>query len=255
MRKTNTLIIGATALACGIASQLGEKCLIVDKAFSAGGEFADAMMASRIDMEIAYAPETQALLEELKEHNALSAEGYPHILGFAGAFAGRFNKYSCPVLLGTRLINTKKTDDGFVSTLFIPDEGYTQILSERVINTEVQDFMSCKKIFSILLAGGMPQISDAVAQKLLNGCFADEYVLQFDVPRDCSLPMAQNLTDKWLKDNKAMLGGAKVAGIALAFGYRFENKVDVFQNGVRYIPSSAYPNAVSAFEGGETLCL
>ena len=87
------------------------------------------------------------------------------------------------------------------------------------------------------------------------GRFADESVLTFDVPRACTLPGAEKIANAWLTENRARLGNAHVASPALAFGYRFDAVTDTERDGVRYVPSASYPDAVSAFEGGETLCL
>ena len=115
--------------------------------------------------------------------------------------------------------------------------------------------MEYRKTFSLMLTDGIPQVGGEGSPRVRHGRFADESVLTFDVPRDSTLPDAQKIADRWLRENRARLGGAVVAGPALAFGYRFDAVVDVTRDGVRYVPSASYPDAVSAFEGGETLCL
>lgn len=255
MKETRTLVIGTTALACGLASRLGADCTVVVSGWSAGAEFADAMVAEPIDLARNRAPLSAALAEELWERNALSRTGEVHCPALAGAFAKRFGAAGCRVLLGTRVLGIARQADGFLVTLFLPREGKTELYAERVIDTEPRTFMEYRKTFSLMLTGRIPQVGGEGAPRVRHGRFADESVLTFDVPRDSTLPDAQKIADRWLRENRARLGGAVVAGPALAFGYRFDAVVDVTRDGVRYVPSASYPDAVSAFEGGETLCL
>ena len=124
-----------------------------------------------------------------------------------------------------------------------------------MIDTLPQDFMAYRKTFSLMLADGIPDVGADGSPRLRHGRFADESVLTFDVPRACTLPGAEKIADAWLTENRARLGNAHVASPVLAFGYRFDAVTDTERDGVRYVPSASYPDAVSAFEGGETLCL
>lgn len=255
MRETKVLIVGATALACGLALRLGADCTVIERGYGAGAEFADAMRAEPIDLMKKRAPRTEALVEELFERNALSRKGEPHILGFAGAFAKRFRASGCRLLLGTRVAGIERRENGFLVTVFQPQEGYSELLAKRVVNTEAQDFTDCQKTFSLMLTDGIPQIGKDGNPSLLQGRFADETILTFDVPHSCTLPQAQRMADEWLTEHRDLLGGAKVAGPALVFGHRFASPVDLTRDGVRYVPSASFSDAVSAFEGGEALCL
>lgn len=255
MRETRVLIVGATALACGLAMRLRADCTVIESGYGAGAEFADAMRADPIDLAKERAPLTEALAEELFERNAISRKGEPHIPGFAGAFAKRFRASGCRLLLGTRVTGVERLENGFSVTLFQPQEGYSEILAEQVVNTEPQKFMDCRKTFSLMLTDGVPDIGSGTNPSLLHGRFAEESILTFDVPQSCTLPQAQRMADEWLTAHRDLLRGAKVAGPALVFGYRFASAVDVMRDGVRYVPSASFPDAVSAFEGGEILCL
>lgn len=255
MRETKVLVIGATALACGLALRLGADCTVADSGWSAGAEFADAMVAEPIDPGKNRPPRTAELVEELWERNILSRTGEVHCPALAGAFAKRLCEAGSRVLLGTRVLGIARRENGFAVTLFLPREGRTELLAERVIDTLPQDFMAYRKTFSLMLADGIPDVGAGGSPRLRRGRFADESVLTFDVPRACTLPGAEKIADAWLTENRARLGNAHVASPALAFGYRFDAVTDTERDGVRYVPSASYPDAVSAFEGGETLCL
>ena len=100
MRETKVLVIGATALACGLALRLGADCTVADSGWSAGAEFADAMVAEPIDPGKNRPPRTAELVEELWERNILSRTGEVHCPALAGAFAKRFCEAGSRVLLG-----------------------------------------------------------------------------------------------------------------------------------------------------------
>ena len=255
MRETGVLIVGATALACGLAVRLGKGCTVVERGWGAGAEFAEAMRADPIDPGKVRAPQTEALMEELSDRNAISRRGEPHIPAFAGAFAGRFRASGCRVLLGTCVAGIERRERGFLVTVFQPQEGYSEILAGQVIDTLPQDFMDCRKTFSLMLTDGDPDIGSGSDPFLLHGRFAGESILTFSVPRTCTLPQAQRMADEWLTAHRELLRGAKAVSPALAFGYRFDSAVDVTRDGVRYVPSASFSDAVSAFEGGEMLCL
>ncbi len=254
MKEINTLIIGASAFACGLASRLGADCLVVERGFSAGAEFADAMSATPIDLTREYSDETKSLVEELKSRNILSEDGRLHILALAGVLAGRFLQYGARMLHGASVISVEPISRGRLATVFTPEEGYTQIIAKQVIDTRVRDFMDATKIFSVMLAGGRPELAEA-EPKLLHGRFDDEYILRFSVARDASLPECEELADAWLKSHKSELNGAKAASISLEFGWEFPAPLDETRAKVRHIPSASYADVISAFEGGESLCL
>ncbi len=257
MTKTKVLIIGTTALACGFVSKSDSdcNCTVVDGGWSCGAEFADAMVAEPIDLTKKRPPQSEKLVDELCERNIVSRTGAVHCIALAGAFAKRFENSHCRVLLGTSVLGIKRQVDGFLVTLFQPQEGYTEILAERVLDTLPRSFMKYRKNFSLMLADGNPNISADGSPCLRHGRFADECILTFDVPQNCTLPEAEKLANEWLTENRDKLGSAVVAGPALVFGYRFESPMDTERDGIRYVPSASYPDAVSAFEGGELLCL
>lgn len=255
MIRTKILIVGTTALACGLAGRLGADCTVIDRGWSAGGEFADAMVAELVDLTGNRLPLTEALIDELWERGALNRTGNVHIPAFAGAFAKRFRASGCRLLLGTRVTGTERREDGFHVTVFLPREGYSEIVAEQIVNTEPQAFMEYWKTFSLMLTDGEPEPMAGASPCVRRGRFADEFLLTFDVSWDCTVPGAQKLADAWLGENRSCLRSAVVAGTALAFGYRFDAVTDTVRDGIRYVPSASYPDAVSAFEGGEGLCL
>ncbi|MCI8388266.1 MAG: hypothetical protein HFE63_07380 [Clostridiales bacterium] len=255
MKRINTIIIGATALACPLAASLGGECIVVERGFAAGAEFSSAMDASRLKTQ-ELSKYSADILAELKERRIADDSGNVHILAVGGVLASRYLDSGCKLLLGASVMSVESTSDGLLTTIFTPEEGYTQYLAANVIDTNVHDFMGYTKTFGVLLAldSSLAEFNDGEVF-MQKGRFDDEYILRFRVARDTTIPEAEKLADEWMAANKAKLGTSKAAGIALEFGYEFESTIDIMRGGVRYIPSAAYGDVMSAIEGGTAVCL
>jgi hypothetical protein len=256
LKNIDTIIFGATALAYPIAAKLGSNCLVIERGISAGAEFSDAMNASPVDISKNPTELTQKFRDELQLRNILSEDGRLHILAVGGVLAGLYLETGCKLLLNTAVISVEQMPDGKLVTIFSPEEGFSQYYARQVIDTRVADFMECRKTFGVLLALEKNiEIFDDGDVYLQKGYFADEFILRFRIDRDTSLPDVQRRSDEWLSKNLTRLGSAKVAGIALEFGWEFKKPIELVREGVRYIPSASYPDVVSAVEGGEAVCL
>ena len=255
MKQIDTLIIGATALAYPLAVRLGGSALVVESGFSVGAEFSEAMMAER-----AKKPEESGLAgeicTELENRGILLPDGRIHILAVGGTLAGKYLETGAEMLLGTAVTDVSRVQDGFIVTLFGTENGYEQIAARRVIDTRVRDFMDCRKVFGLMLAGerNINLWSDDESF-VEHGVFDDEYILHLYVDRDFTIPDCEKYADEWLKANRSRIGNARVAGITLVFGYRFAEPVREERDGIIYVPSASYPDVISAVRGGEELCL
>ena len=264
MKHKKILIIGATALACGIASVYGSDCLVVGLDSSAGSEFADAMDNHPVDFTKLGAAGRE-LCDELEARGVLNERGELHILALAGVFAKRFLDSGCDILLGAVPVSIEPTGDGFLATIFTAADGYIQVLADNVIDTTVQidecrkiSGQGIKKTFGMMLSGetGFGSIDGA---KLTKGYFDDEYVLRFEIldnsSDEMSIPDAEKLADEWLEKNSDALKRAKVISIALAFGYESTGEIFYIRDGIKHIPSGAVSDAVTAFDRGASIAL
>ena len=249
MKHKKLLVLGATALACGIASVYGGDCLVVGLDSSAGGEFADAMDCHPVDFS-GLGAAGKNLCDELTARNVLNDRGELHVLALAGVFAKRFLDSGCELLLSSTVVSVEKTSDGFLATIFTAVDGYVQVTADAVIDTLVDG--ECRKTFGVMLTGET-NFGEIGGAELVKGFFDDEFVLRFDIPDEFSIPDAEKFVDEWLETNFESLGSAKVASIALMFGYRAAEPIDYFKNGIRHIPSGAFSDAVSAFDKGASL--
>ncbi len=253
MKKTKTLILGATAFACGLSGVLTD-FIVASEDTSPGGEFADAMVNHPVDVKSLGAA-GKGIADELVSRGCLDDSGRIHILALSGVFAKRFYDSGREILFSTFPVSIERTSDGFLTTLFSSVDGYIQVLSERVIDTRADDsdLHGAKKTFGLMLSGSVDpgKISGA---KVTRGYFDDEYVLRFEVPAEFSVPDAEKFADGWLRENHSSLGGAKAAAIALRFGYESASPIDYTKDGVRHIVSASYPDALTAFDRGASFC-
>ena len=257
MKRYNTLILGATTLACPLAAGLSGKTLVVGGGSSVGAEFSEAMNASPVPVR-ERSGLTAEFCRELSEKGMLLPDGRIHILSVGGVLSRMYLDHGIHLRLGTAVLKTEKADGGFITELFCPETGSETVFPEKVIDTRVRRFMKYRKLFSVMLAGE-PDIdaaalrgSDAFIRK---GVFPDEYIFRLFVPREASVPECLERADGWLRANRPLLGKACAAGISLEFGCMFDKPELFTENGVVFAPSASYPDVVSAFEGGEAMCL
>lgn len=255
MKQIDTLIIGATTLAYPLAARLGGSALVVESGFSVGAEFSEAMMAER-----AKKTEKSGLAgefcTELENRGILLPDGRLHILAVGGLLAGKYLETGAGILLGTAVTDISRVQDGFIATLFGAERGYEQVFAKRVVDTRVRDFMDCRKVFGLMLAGEKDiDVWSDDKSFVEHGVFDDEYILHLYVDRNSTIPDCEKYADEWLKANRSRIGNARVAGITLVFSYRFAEPVREERAGIIYVPSASYPDVISAVRGGEELCL
>ena len=255
LKQIDTLIIGATALAYPLAARLGGAALVVESGFSVGAEFSEAMIAERVK-NAEHTGLAGEICAELEKRGILLPDGRIHILAVGGALAGKYLETGAEILLGTAVTDISRVQDGFIATLFGAENGYEQIAAKRVVDTRTREFMDCRKVFGLMLAGekDMNVWSDDKSF-VEHGVFDDEYILHLYVDRDSTIPDCEKYADEWLKTNRSRIGNARVAGITLVFGYRFAEPVREERDGIIYVPSASYPDVISAVRGGEELCL
>ena len=256
MKEIDTIIFGATALALPLAYSLGERCLVVESGFSAGAEFVDALVATPTKVT---EPETRLasqLRAELLNSGILSNNGRIHILALGGPLAKHYLETGCHLLLGAIPVSYAATSNGFVVEVFSHECGYLQYTARNIVDTRVRGFMDYKKSLGLLLCrdDSLEEYDDGAAY-LQKGRFDDEYILRLRVDRAASIPASELAADEYISINRIKLGHAKVAGIALAYGYEFAEPLDLTRDGVRYIPSASYPDVLSAISGGERIWL
>lgn len=257
MKRYNTLILGATTLACPLAARLSGDTLVVGGGSSVGAEFSEAMNASPVPVK-ERSGLTAEFCRKLSENGMLLPDGRIHILSVGGALSEMYLDHGIHLRLGTAVLKTERTDGGFITELFCPETGFEAVFSEKVVDTRVRRFMKYRKLFGVMLAGetdidiGALRGNDAFIQK---GVFPDEYILRLFVPLEASVPECMELADRWLRADRPLLGKARAAGISLEFGCMFDRPELFTENGVVFAPSASYPDVVSAFEGGESLCL
>lgn len=82
------------------------------------------------------------------------------------------------------MTDISRVQDGFIATLFGAENGYEQIAAKRVIDTRTREFMDCRKVFGLMLAGEKDvNVWSDDKSFVEHGVFDDEYILHLYVDR------------------------------------------------------------------------
>lgn len=230
-----TIVLGATFLAAGIAARQKKSCLILEESFRAGYEFFGALN---------YGTNYDALPQE-PEGKAL----YQQFFG-QGVTAYMRNTYIYPILqaadvrFGTQVVSVEKEDDGFVCVTCGVD-GFTSFRAKKVIDTRCNEEISCAKTYNLLVESGIKPRFPGIKRE--NTGIEDHYVLCCPVPLLCDYAQAREIAEKTIRQFSE---GQRLILLADEFDYQVDGALTGEYNGIGRLPSKAYENPVSAFEAG-----
>ncbi len=269
MKKLSLLVIGATFYGISAAATVmktiidsdNNKVLVIEKTMLLGSEFIDSMNIKQCDGEYNTEP-AQEFMKDMISRGLLNEKGEVHVFPVAGMLAVFVKAGRIPVLLMTDIVSTEKGNGGYIVTLFNSD-GFTQLFTKRIIDTTSEgvlpafkyDISYNKSICAMLMSDGgknPDNYADGNTQ-VLKGRFPDEYVLKVGLDIEDSWPVArEKLHNYWCSKASTEFAGWKIASIAAAFAYDFQNcpfTKNIAEN-IIWHPSAAYPDMLSAFEGG-----
>lgn len=247
MKHINTLIIGASAAGLGLADRLGEDCMVIDRGWSAGQEFCDAMRNDPVPMTRELSPYAADFRGELLRREILTADGRLHVLALGGVMSARYLDTGCSLLLGASVTKIEQTDDGFKVGIFEVQNGRRTVMAHRIIDTTVHPFMNCTRVFSLMLCGNASLAEGKMdGAVLVRGRFEDEFTARFHVPRDSDIPAAEKIADTWLHAHPE----CKAASISLKFAHIFAAPIDIVRHGVRHLVSDSFEDVIAAVNGG-----
>lgn len=252
MRQTDILILGASASAYPFAAKYKEHCLVADGGITPCGEFADTFSYTPFDASHPLSPLAKDVRDELLTRGLMNESGAFHIPPVGGVFCKRFSETGCHLLAETSVASVARADGAFLVTLFNAADGYTVYRAETLIDTRTHSFMPCRTAFAVLLAGekNAPVFKED-GVNVQHGLFEDEYAVRFDVPFERSVPECQRMAYAFLEGRRAVLGQARIAGIAMRKAHIFDAPYDETTDGIRYLASESFPTLLDAVSGGE----
>lgn len=230
-----TIVLGATFAAAGIASRQKKKCLILEQSLQAGYEFFGALN---------YGTDYDAPLKT-QEGQALYQQFFSE-----GVTPYMRNTYIYPilqesnVLFGTQLVSVEKKEGAYLCKTYGVG-GYASFWAKNVIDTRCSEEISCGKTYNLLVESDtLPQFEGIDAQ-----CTGIDrhYVLRCPVPLLCDYGQARELAEKTIRQFSQ---GQRLILLADEFDYQVEENLPATRNQIRILPSKAYKNPICAFEAG-----
>lgn len=230
-----TIVLGATFLAAGIAARQKKSCLIIEPTFQAGYEFFGALnFGSGYD-----APLKTREGESL--HRQFFGEGVTPYMR---------NTYIYPilqesnVLFGTQVVSIEKQEEAFLCKVYSAD-GYSSFLAKHIIDTRCNEGVSCAKTYNLLVeSGAAPQIAGVTME---NTGVDRHYVLHCPVPLLCDYGQARAIAEETIRQFSEE---QKLILLADEFDYQVKETLPDAISGICILPSKAYKNPVCAFEAG-----
>ena len=253
MRKTDTLIIGATFL--GIAYAKAHKnCLIIEKGEVVCSDFVGCADITPVNLALKYSTQTEALCSELKRRGLLTDTGNVHIYPISGVMSDYILKNKIKLIMDTRIVSIKKESEGYKVTVFSIN-GFDTVYADKIIDTspippenichpEIRKYINA----SVLSGGSEFENSGNSNINIKHGLYGQS-VLSMQVRIDETYTDARrklhDIICKYIKNSK-------IASFALEFQFVFEDKriEKLISDGYVWIPSASYENFLTAFEGG-----
>lgn len=229
-----TIVLGATFLAAGIAAQQKKSCLIIEPTFQAGYEFFGALnFGSGYD-----APKTQ-------EGASLQQQFFNE-----GVTPYMRNTYIYPilqqsnVLFGTQVVAIEKQEEAFLCKVYSVD-GCSSFLAKHIIDTRCNEALSFAKTYNLLVeSDAAPQIAGVSVEET---GVDRHYVLRCPVPLSYDYSQAKAVAEETVRQFSE---GQKLILLADEFDYQVKQVLPDAVNGICILPSKAYKNPVCAFEAG-----
>lgn len=230
-----TIVLGATFLAAGIAARQKKSCLIIEPTFQAGYEFFGAL-----NFGAGY-EDTPKTKEGAALHRQFFGEGVTPYMR---------NTYIYPflqeskVLFGTQVVAIEKQEEGFLCKVYSVD-GYSSFLAKHIIDTRCNEALSSAKTYNLLVeSNAAPRIEGV---EVRSTGIDRHYVLRCPVPLSYDHSQARAVAEETVRQFSE---GQKLILLADEFDYQVKQAQPDAVNGICILPSKAYKNPVCAFEAG-----
>lgn len=251
----STVVLGATAFGCAYACTHPKNTAVVESGLNLCSEFCAALRADRITEP----PQTgfgKELLGELQQRGLTAKNGTVCVPAVSGVFAKQLLQSNAAVYLQCRLAEKTVQNGCFVLTLFGPN-GFFKLSCNKILDTRTVSLpqtVSRQYAFCAMLAGAAgaftPPPATAGSLQIVQGRFADEFILRLPLKKPLPLPQAaQLLTAQWQQHHK-LAGGLKIATFATALEERFPAPLFWEENSSAVIPSAGFKNFLAAAEEG-----
>ncbi len=253
-----TLILGGTAFACGMASRNPEKCLILERGILLIPEFASALHPVTFST-----PRTEAgkrICRDLERRGIVRGEKV-HPPPLSDYFVHWMHQRKCRLLFNSELIELVREGDGLSAEIFCID-GLNSIHARRVIDTTAEgwrnrgrEFIQEKALCAAVCGrlSHLPAKGEMRCASFMPGSLPGELLLCVELPADATWHEARlRLHDIFLHLQKRN-PYISLGGEASCMVYEYEDGGQLHrttEDGILWIPSAQYKDPVTAFEEG-----
>lgn len=239
----DTIILGATYLAAGIAEELQESCLIVERRPQAGYEFINALRFGPGYGEKLVSEKAKDLFKKFEEKGAFHGE---RICLFDCASCLYQMLENKNVLLNTEIVSVTKDGEGFRVQIH-GVSGYRTFYAKRVIDTRVLPDMIHSKTLNLLInSKNHPSRILPYASEAKYG-YPGDVLIKIPVRADAGYAEARKQVKQFLEN---MPAGYKATLVADCFDWAIKQSYPKLKDGIYYLPSARFLGPLSAFDAG-----
>ncbi len=250
-RKYRTVLIGATFYAAAYASVRPEDCLIVERHSFTGSDFAQSAKQCVIP-EKDYAGDAASFREELFRRAVIDRDGNAQMVPFAELLSEYIVKKDLAVLLETEAVSVTKREDGSFTVRLFDRDGFSELLCDRVIDTEAFPSEGCYRTLGLTLLsdGRVPLLAEGERGRFCKTALPDVYIYQLRLSDGDDVTSA-HLKLKRLIEETDTFSGMKAVAAANCFAFHYPAPVRTeTEDGVWHVPSASFADPLAAMEGG-----
>lgn len=268
MRYYKNIIIGATAFGIGKACSLNSNStLLIESGMICAHEFTASYKTGTICNLTSLSAYSEKLVSKAKACNLLY-NGKLSLPSVSGILAEMLLESQADVMLNTEISDIKKSDNGFLVTVFSKD-GFETVFSENILDTSSKGTLHSygeKLPYIVEYAAAVTKTANTdidssakYSDAVLEQCrFDSEYIFSVSAVKEDYIASRKKLHSIWQKYTENLLCDFELDMTASEFKYSLPESfkegysVNVTENFI-FSPSCAFNNILSAFEKGSTL--
>lgn len=240
----DTIILGATFTAAGIAAERPDSCLILDRRPHAGYEFINALSFGT-GYEMPPRSDRAILLKAELQKRGVFSDGTLNLFPCAPALYQLLER--CNVLLNMELLSVT-LENGLFTVTAHGVSGYRTFHARKVIDTRTAADQVHSKSLNVLINcddGSIPVLpSEVITEKW---GFPNDLVVKCAVAPEADYIQARKAVADLIR---TLPEGCRAALVADCFDCSLKDNRLAESNGITYLPSKQFANPILAFDAG-----
>lgn len=259
IKQIPVLILGASAVAIGMANALKEKCLLVEKTCRLASEYVDAFAGHKNKKPEDICDATKDLMLELAKRDASTEDGL-YLPAISPVLFEQIKEKQIKCLFFTRVLKVKKDLKGYQVTLH-NTSGITKIHTTCIIDTTVYceskpynyKRIESKSLNAYLVTqkeGVLPDLLQQEEVTIEKGYYKNQLVIKYKLGiEDNWVQAREKLFSYWDKREKS-LEDYEIASVASEFQIKSIKQDEQIEENWFWLPSTVYEDVLEAFDQG-----